>query len=81
MSQVSLVIQETGVPQVFLALEIQDLVEREVSRVSQEDRDLLVHQVKKSFYVYPYIYIDRYSMRAIVMKYKLVIHNIIYKIP
>lgn len=44
MSQVSLVIQETGVPQVFLALEIQDLVEREVSRVSQEDRDLLVHQ-------------------------------------
>lgn len=44
MSQVSLVIQETGVPLVFLALEIQDLVERKVSRVSQEDRDLLVHQ-------------------------------------
>lgn len=47
MSQVSLAIQEIGVPQVPLDLEIKDLLERKVSRVSREDLDLLVHLVLK----------------------------------
>lgn len=40
MNQVSRGFQETGVPQVPLALDLRDLQERKVSRVSQED---LVH--------------------------------------
>lgn len=46
MSQVLLAFQETGVLRVPLALEIKDLLERKVSRVSQEDLDLPVHPVK-----------------------------------
>lgn len=48
-SLVPLVFQETGVLQGPLALDLKDLQERKVSRVSQEDLDLPVHLVKGNF--------------------------------
>lgn len=41
------VFQETGVHQESLALDLRGLQERKVSRVSQEDQEVLVHQVLK----------------------------------
>lgn len=47
MSQVSQVFQGTGVPQVAPALDLKDLQERKVSKVSQEDLESPVHPVLK----------------------------------
>lgn len=47
MTQVPLVFQETGDHQVPLALDLKDLQERKVVRVSQEGLDLPVHLVQK----------------------------------
>lgn len=41
------VFQETGVPQGLLGLDLKDLLERKVSRVCQEDLEVLVPQVLK----------------------------------
>lgn len=47
MSQAPQVIQETGVLQEHLALDLRDLQERKVSRASQGDLELPVHPVLK----------------------------------